>query len=176
MRAIYTRLFYGRIIIDQEINMIAPVNTPSTSVSSRIISSAGEAAQGNVVAAQSDPGLVTPEDVNRRVTEVGETVNTAQQTLQQSQTEARTNALNTAANQGRQDLFDQYVAQSSGGSVDSSSSGASFSVADLQSFGAQNTAASQQNFDEVRAAQRELQQRFDDVSVPPKEPIFTIQI
>ena len=156
--------------------MVAPVNTSSTPVSSRIIQNAGDAAQRNVVPSQTDPSLVTPEDVNRRVSETEASVSAAQQSREQQQTEARTNALNTAANQSRQDLFDQFLAQSTDAETSSNTSGVSLSRGDLQSFSEQARAASLESFDDVLARQRELQQRFDDVGVPAREPVFTIQV
>ncbi|WP_440874636.1 hypothetical protein [Thalassotalea sp. PLHSN55] len=146
--------------------MINPVNTNSVPLSTRVIQSAGEAAEKNVVPGQTDPSIVaTPENVNKAVDYAADGVANKQQTEQANQEAIRSLVVDVNHAQHQQDLVDQYIAQS----TDTNESSPTVNVYELaQQQKKTNTIETLSNVSEAK-------DRFSDAITPSEPSRFHIQ-
>lgn len=93
----------------------------SLPLTSRIINRAGEAAQKNVVPSQTDPTLVTPEDVNSAVDRADERVDSVRETQDARREDARSAIVRINGQQQQQDQIDLYLSVVTDDDVNSSS-------------------------------------------------------
>lgn len=102
-----------------------PINASSSlPLSSRIIDRAGEAAQKNVVPSQTDPTLVTPEDVNSAVNRAGERVDDVREAQDARREDTRSAIVQINGQQQQQDQIDLYVSVATDADVDNSNTNA----------------------------------------------------
>lgn len=151
--------------------MTTPVSS-STSVATRIIQTVGEATKKNVVPGQTDPSLITPEDVNTRANQIDQNIQQTQQAAEQAKTATRTTALNVLDAQRKQDLVDQFIAQSTD-SESSTSSGPSLTDIIKASQNSQKADALDV-VAKVVQQRDDLEERFNEISRPKPEPSFSV--
>ncbi|MGH1373914.1 MAG: hypothetical protein ACRBBW_17880 [Cellvibrionaceae bacterium] len=92
----------------------------SLPLTTRIINRAGEAAQKNVVPSQTDPALVTPEEVNAAVDRADQRVDQVGETQAARREDTRSAIVQINGQQQQQDQVDLYLSIVTEESVDSS--------------------------------------------------------
>lgn len=102
--------------------MLSTISSQSAPLSSTIIRRAGELAKENVVPSQSNPELITPEDVNRAVGTAEANSDARQQSSAQESETKRNAVLQLNAQQQQQQLIEIYIESYSGEEVESSGS------------------------------------------------------
>lgn len=149
--------------------MINSVSASSTPLSTRVIQSAGEAAEQNVVDSQTDPSVLnTPENINTVVDAAQDGVQQRQQTQQAEQDAVRNLALEVNQYQQQQELIDIYQSQSSGADESSSNTNV-YNVADL----AQNKTTAERL--ETAGNVIEAKDKYSDAITPSEPSFFHIQ-
>lgn len=83
--------------------------TSSQPLTTRVINRAGEATQKNVVPSQTDPSLVTPEEVNSAVDRADQRVDQVRETQDARRDEVRSTVVQINGQQHQQDQVDLYL-------------------------------------------------------------------
>jgi len=142
--------------------MINSVSSSSIPVSTRVIQSAGEAAEKNVVPSQTDPSIVaTPENINKLTDKAEVRLQDKQQIEQAEQEAVRSLAVDVNQIQHQQKLVDQYISQS----TESNENTASLNIYDLAQQ--KNTSDKIETIVNVSQAK----DKFTD-AITPSEPSF----
>ncbi len=93
--------------------------TSSQPLTTRVINRAGEATQKNVVPSQTDPSLVTPEEVNSAVDRADQRVDQVRETQDARRDEVRSTVVQINGQQHQQDQVDLYLSIVTDDEVDS---------------------------------------------------------
>ena len=142
--------------------------------SSRIIQTVGEKTQQNVVPAQSDPSLITPEDVNDRAQNVDNRIEQNQQAQEQQRTTARTAAVGISAAQQQQQVAEIFIEQSSDTEIDNNSAPSLTEVADIaqQARRADNI----NTLSDVSESKNQLDKNIADLTRPEQGASFSFSV